>query len=226
MYDDELHEKASAYASNRKDAYLEKMRKKEVEQQTNTQLNWLWVAHYEGYKEGYWTAKDESMLYTTPPPPKEPEQEPVAWMIWGKNNVPSLTFKNPSDKHVFDSLYTTPPQRKEPEQEPVSWMSEDEREAFERFNETCEDGEGYDVPKTMMRRLAEIGVIHHTSRGIYGITKFGRLLVGNTTPPQRKPLTDEQIEEIAEGYLVDYRIPAGCAWNFARDIEAAHNIKE
>ena len=40
------------------------------------------------------------------------EQEPVAWMIWGKNNVPSLTFKKPSDKYVFDSLYTTPPQRK------------------------------------------------------------------------------------------------------------------
>jgi hypothetical protein len=42
--------------------------------------------------------------------PKEPD--PVAWMIWGKNNVPSLTFKKPSDKYVFDSLYTTPPQRK------------------------------------------------------------------------------------------------------------------
>ena len=39
------------------------------------------------------------------------EQEPVAWMIWGKNNVPSLTFKKPSDKYVFDSLYTTPPRR-------------------------------------------------------------------------------------------------------------------
>ena len=47
-----------------------------------------------------------------------------------------------------------------------------------------------------------------------------------TIQPQRKPLTDEQIEEIAEGYLVDYRIPAGCAWNFARDIEATHGIKE
>ena len=47
-----------------------------------------------------------------------------------------------------------------------------------------------------------------------------------TNPPQRKPLTDKQIEEIADGYLVDYRIPAGCAWNFARDIEAAHGIKE
>ena len=40
------------------------------------------------------------------------DQEPVAWMIWGKNNVPSLTFKKPSDKYVFDSLYITPPQRK------------------------------------------------------------------------------------------------------------------
>jgi len=47
-----------------------------------------------------------------------------------------------------------------------------------------------------------------------------------TYPQPRKPLTDEQIEEIADGYLVDYRIPAGCAWNFARDIEAAHGIKE
>ena len=44
--------------------------------------------------------------------------------------------------------------------------------------------------------------------------------------PQRKPLTDEQIDAIADEYLVDYRIPAGCAWNFARDIEAAHGIKE
>ena len=37
MYDDELHQLAADYANNRKDAYLEKMRKKEVEQQTNTQ---------------------------------------------------------------------------------------------------------------------------------------------------------------------------------------------
>jgi len=46
------------------------------------------------------------------------------------------------------------------------------------------------------------------------------------TPPQRKPLTDEEIDAIADEYLVDYRIPAGCALNFARDIEAAHGIKE
>ena len=52
------------------------------------------------------------LLYTTPPQRKEPEQEPVAWMVWGEDNVPSFTFKKPSDKYVFDSLYTTPPQRK------------------------------------------------------------------------------------------------------------------
>jgi hypothetical protein len=42
------------------------MRKKEVEQQTNTQLNWLWVAHYEGYKEGYWTATGNDRFTTDP----------------------------------------------------------------------------------------------------------------------------------------------------------------
>ena len=42
----------------------------------------------------------------------QPGQEPVAWMVWGEDNVPSLTFKKPSDKYVFDSLYTTTPKRK------------------------------------------------------------------------------------------------------------------
>ena len=51
--------------------------------------------------------------------PKEPD--PVAWMIWCEDNVPSLTFKKPSDKYVFDSLYTTPPQPKEPD--PVAWRA-------------------------------------------------------------------------------------------------------
>ena len=42
----------------------------------------------------------------------QPEQEPVAWMVWGENNVPALTFTKPADKYVFDSLYTHSPQRK------------------------------------------------------------------------------------------------------------------
>jgi hypothetical protein len=43
-----------------------------------------------------------------------------------------------------------------------------------------------------------------------------------TTPPQRTwvGLNDEEIAEVEDEYIVDYRIPAGSAWNFAKDIEA------
>ena len=42
------------------------------------------------------------------------------------------------------------------------------------------------------------------------------------TTPQRTwvGLTDEEIAEVEDEYIVDYRIPAGSAWNFAKDIEA------
>jgi len=44
----------------------------------------------------------------------------------------------------------------------------------------------------------------------------------NTTPPQRTwvGLTDEDIAKIENEYIVDYRIPAGSAWNFSKAIEA------
>ena len=44
--------------------------------------------------------------------------------------------------------------------------------------------------------------------------------------PKRKPLTDEQINEIADEFIVNYRIPAGSHYDFVRAIEAAHGIKE
>jgi hypothetical protein len=40
---------------------------------------------------------------------QQPAGEPVAWIVWGDNNVPSLTFTKPADKYVFDALYTAPP---------------------------------------------------------------------------------------------------------------------
>ena len=66
MYDDELHEKAATYASNRKNAYIAKMQQGKVEKHTQDELNWIWAAHYEGYREGYWTAKGDDR-YTTDP---------------------------------------------------------------------------------------------------------------------------------------------------------------
>jgi hypothetical protein len=45
---------------------------------------------------------------------------------------------------------------------------------------------------------------------------------GEHSLPQRTwvGLTDEEIAEVEDEYIVDYRIPAGSAWNFAKDIEA------
>ena len=51
-----------------------------------------------------------------------------------------------------------------------------------------------------------------------------------TTPPQRKPLTDEKIEELANEYLFAEEdlemLFVGGSVEFARAIEAAHGIKE
>ena len=75
MYDDELHEKASAYASNRKDAYLEAMKLKEVDHMSEKALNDRWLAHYEGYREGYWVATGDTKYSTDPAKLKEKNNE-------------------------------------------------------------------------------------------------------------------------------------------------------
>ena len=95
-------------------------------------------------------------------------------------------------------------QMAQPEQEPVAWLSDDERKAFQRFYETWDDGEGYDVPKPMMKRLAQIGVIHHISRGLYDITKFGHSLLGYATsshPPVPTAQPKELEQEISVAVL-------------------------
>ena len=56
---------------------------------------------------------------------------------------------------------------------PYVVLTPEERAAFERFHETWEDDVGYDVPKEMMKRLAEVGVVYHVTAGRYGITEYG-----------------------------------------------------
>ena len=50
-------------------------------------------------------------------------------------------------------------------------MNVREYRAALRFIETCEDGEGYDVPKPMMKRLAELGLVVHKGGGWYEGTR-------------------------------------------------------
>jgi hypothetical protein len=112
------------------------------------------------------------------------------------------------DNMTFGLVREKPAQ---PEQEPVAWISHNAGLYHFKPDESLDPMPLYLAPSPCptCEALARTVMLDQTSHDA-----------------QRKPLSDEQIEEIAEGYLVDYRIPAGCAWNFARDIEAFHGIKE
>lgn len=59
----------------------------------------------------------------------------------------------------------------------LSLVSDEDIKHLMRFHETTEDGEGYDVPKPIMKRLASIGLIGHSSAGRYFITDFGQSVI-------------------------------------------------
>lgn len=50
---------------------------------------------------------------------------------------------------------------------------DDEMKALRRFHDCVMDGEGYDVPTEMMRRLAEIGLLRRVTANYYQHTTFG-----------------------------------------------------
>lgn len=66
-----LHTDAARYATNRKNAYIEKMKSKDVAYLSEVKLNSIWLAHYEGYREGYWVATGDDKFSTDPAKLKE-----------------------------------------------------------------------------------------------------------------------------------------------------------
>jgi hypothetical protein len=142
----------------------------------------------------------------------QPEQEPVAWQVevyinggWSPMGNPQLNksraealASNPSlpkEKQRIVELYATPPQRTE--QEPVS---------------------------------VELPCCGYTDASAVKWNPFNGVVqchnCGQTyTPPQRKPLTDYQIQriwDVASGALPGWSRHIA----YARAIEAAHGIKE
>jgi hypothetical protein len=61
-----LHKDAARYATNRKNAYVEFMKRGEVDNMSEDSLNSKWLAHYEGYREGYWVAVGDNKYSTDP----------------------------------------------------------------------------------------------------------------------------------------------------------------
>ena len=66
-----LHIDAAKYATNRKKAYVEAMNRGAVDHMSEEELNNKWLAHYEGYREGYWAATGDSKFSTDPAKLKE-----------------------------------------------------------------------------------------------------------------------------------------------------------
>jgi hypothetical protein len=66
-----LHKDAARYATNRKIAYVEAVNRGAVDHMSEDALNGRWLAHYEGYREGYWVATGDSKFSTDPAKLKE-----------------------------------------------------------------------------------------------------------------------------------------------------------
>ena len=156
------------------------------------------------------------------------EQEPVAWRFTGiaglKRYMTQKQYdaQTPEIKKWYEPFKckncTTPPQ---PEQEPVALPLVQ----FEKVAEGIEVG--YDVFGGVDIRLGGEFVYVHINydyRYTHNAERkaLAKQIVGLlTTPPQRKPLTDVEIESLYENTeFVNW------ARSFARAIEAAHGIKE
>ena len=63
---EQLHLDAARYATNRKNAYVMAMKKGDVPHMSDEALNERWLAHYEGYREGYWVAIGDTKFTTDP----------------------------------------------------------------------------------------------------------------------------------------------------------------
>ena len=98
----------------------------------------------------------------------------------------------------------------EPEQEPVAWSV------------INPEGQVVATAKDAIHGWACLGGFKPTLEGLLGFHDQGWRVVPSTAPPQRKPLTDQQIEALdtLPFYPSDADLIA-----FARRIEQAHGIK-
>ena len=64
MDDRELHSKACGYANYRKEALTLLMQEGKCSKRTKSQLASVWLAHYEGFREGYLVATSDKRYST------------------------------------------------------------------------------------------------------------------------------------------------------------------
>lgn len=60
MTPEELHLQAAGYANRRKEAYLDHLRQGLAEKLSEEMIGWIWVAHYEGWRDAVQQKNDTS----------------------------------------------------------------------------------------------------------------------------------------------------------------------
>lgn len=90
-------------------------------------------------------------------------------------------------------------------------LQEQDINSLMRFNETCEDGEGYDIGAEAMARLVEIGLAGKGPHGIRNITPFGQWVINaREGEVDLEPLKTEE-DNIAESALRMAQLRKGAA---------------
>ena len=110
----------------------------------------------------------------------------LAWRVWANKRLapgaPADCSGTPSscpDNEGYGCHCSAPGTPEAPK--PTFPISDDEMAALRRFWECATDGEGYDVEKSMMQRLAEMGLVHRKSGAYYMATEFGLYVLGEYT---------------------------------------------
>ena len=79
---------------------------------------------------------------------------------------------------------------------PAGLLNAEELAALRRFDECAQDGEGYDVPKEMMTRLAEIGVLRRRSGAYYQTTEFGMRVLAAPVHDAAAPSNEQALADM------------------------------
>lgn len=133
--------------------------------------------------------------------------EPVGYLNLASVKLPGekhlaceFSYERNNNAAAAIPLYThpaPPPATGERAVEPESqWPTKAAIDALKRFEETCSDGEGYDVPKDAMRALQAVGLVYRTRGNVYATTDFGnRVLAGRFFNHPAPPVEQAQAVE-------------------------------
>lgn len=137
-----------------------------------------WTGNGEQFRAGYWAGREEPAAVAVP----EGEQlkalkaKTACCMGVGNGDGNLFVYGDYDSIKAAQALVLRAEAKAAVQAVPVALpfaILDEEMSAFRRFDECVRDGQGYDVPKPMMNRLAELGLVRRVSANFYEHTTFG-----------------------------------------------------